>query len=134
MSRTLLVSTLLVLTASLAGCAAEDEITAAKIEKSYKDAPKRFYNSVGGAEDVTQTINIPAGKAQLTIKAIYSVGGAADFTLKNPAGQVEKRDETAGSKQVESDEWYSTTNPTPGAWKFQIEIAGSGQYAFGFYY
>lgn len=126
--------TLLTTALLLSGCAAEDEITPAKIENAYKDADKRYYNSVGGVEDTTKVADVPAGATKLTVKAIYDIGGVYEFTLKNPAGRVEKEEESAGGKTTNDPEWYVTSNPLVGQWRLEIEIAGGGQYAFGFYY
>lgn len=125
---------LLVAATVLAGCTAEDSISPTAIQKSYTDADYRAYNRVGGAEDTTKTVNVPVGAPKLTVKAIYEVGGASTFTLKTPAGTTVKSDDIAGSKELKDDQWYVTNNPLAGDWKLEIEIAGSGDYAFGFYY
>jgi hypothetical protein len=104
------------------------------ITDRYKDADKRFTNAVGGMEQTTKTVSVPAGTSSLTVKASYSVGGTASFTLKNPSGGTVNQDSGSGGKVVEDDQWYTTSNPQTGDWTLTISVQGGATYAFGFYY
>lgn len=106
----------------------------ASIASAYTDAPKRYYNSVSGSEDVTKTVTIPAGTTRLTVKAMYEVAGSAEFSLVDPLGRQQAHDAIGGSKYQKTDSWFRGDAPVAGDWTFHIEVGGSAEYAFGFYY
>ena len=111
-----------------AGC------TAKAISDEYKDADKRFANQVGGVEQTTKTVTVPAGAKSLVVKAAYSVGGVATFELEDPSGRSVKKDSITGGKETRDASWFELGSPAAGDWKLRIDVSGGAEYAFGFYY
>lgn len=118
----------------LAGCAGGSDFSASHITGSFKDADQRYTNNVNGLEDTSKTINVPAGTSKLTVKALYTVNGIANFELKNPAGVSQKKDDVQGQKNADDPSWYEAPNPVVGGWTLKIHAEGQVVYAFWIYY